>query len=183
MGKAPRRDGKLGVWDEDDVQERSSVWRSAQKMNVKANVGLIFAALVEENHELPRAVFQGNNVWDEKGNWSIFQELGSRPATMEAARSAEANGLMPGHSVQQADAEQAYTQAELDGTPTWVRLPRDQWAKAWSGDVRPRLPPSVLHFTAILTAADIGRRTAQSIIAASDLPKSTRGDLAFGTRS
>ena len=117
-------------------------------------------------------------MWDE----DVVQELGSCPATMEAARSAEAYGLMPGHDVQQADAEQAYTRAELDGTPTWVRLPRDQWPKQgveW--DVRPRLPPPVLHFTAILTAADIGRCTAQSIFEVSDLPKSTLGHLAFGT--
>ena len=32
---------------------------------------------------------------------------------------------MPEHDVQQANAEQAYTQAEIEGTPTWVRLPHD----------------------------------------------------------
>ena len=109
----------------------------------KANVGLIFRIVVEKNHELPkhdpnrkykgRAVFQGNNVWDEEGNWAIFQELGSCLATMEAERCADAYVLMPGHSVQQADAEQAYTQAEIDGTPTWVRLPHEQWPTSWAG--------------------------------------------------
>ena len=52
-----------------------------------------------------RAVFQGNNVRD----WAIFQELGSCPATMEAARCVDAYGLLPGHAVEQSDAEQAYT--------------------------------------------------------------------------
>ena len=97
-------------------------------------MGLIFGIVVEKNHELPehdpirqykgRAVFQGNNVWDQAGNWVVVQELGSCPATMEAARCADAYGLMPEHDVQQADAEQACTQAEIEGTPTWVRLPR-----------------------------------------------------------
>ena len=80
----------------------------ARARNVKANVGLVFGIVVEKNHELPehdpkrkykgRAVFQGNNVWDEEGNWAVFQELGSCPATMEAARCADPYGLMPGHS-------------------------------------------------------------------------------------
>ena len=33
----------------------------------------------------------------------------------------------------QADAVRAYTQALLQGTVTWVRLPRDQWPKHWHG--------------------------------------------------
>ena len=63
--------------------------RDAQKRNTKANVGLIFGIVVEKNHELPErdpnrkykghAVFQGTNVWDEEGNWAVFQELGSCP--------------------------------------------------------------------------------------------------------
>ena len=101
----------------------------------------MFGIVVERNYELDktdkrrkykgRAVFQGNNVKDEEGNWAIFQELGSSPATMEAARCADAYGLFPGHAVRKSDAEQAYTQAWLTGTKTWVRLPRDQWPRAW----------------------------------------------------
>ena len=53
LRKVPRRDGKLGVWDEDAVQEWSSVRRDAQQKNIKANVGLIFGIVVEKNHELP----------------------------------------------------------------------------------------------------------------------------------
>ena len=59
---------------------------------------------------------------------------------MEAARCADAYGLMPEHNVQQADAEQAYTQAEIEGTPAWVRLPRDQWPKTWEGMADPVCP-------------------------------------------
>ena len=52
-------------------------------------------------------MFQGNNVWEEEGNSAIFQELGSRPATMEAAHPADAYGIMPGHRAEHADAKQA----------------------------------------------------------------------------
>ena len=147
---SPRKDGKVGVWDEDDVREWASVRRDAQDRHEKANVGLVFGIVLEKNHELPehdpkrkykgRAVFQGNNVWDEEGIWAVFQEMGSCPATMEAARCADAYGLMPGQDVQQADAEQAYTQAEIEGTPTWVRVPRDHWPKAWANMKDPVCP-------------------------------------------
>jgi len=59
---------------------------------------------------------------------------------MEAARCGDAYGLLPGHAVQQSDAEQAYTQAWLRGTPTWVRLPRDQWPAEWEGMDDPVCP-------------------------------------------
>ena len=59
---------------------------------------------------------------------------------MEADRSADAYGLFPGNAVQQSDAEQAYTQACLEGTPTWVRLSRDQWPDSWVGMVDPVCP-------------------------------------------
>ena len=72
LRQVPRKDGKVGVWDEDAVQEWSSVRPVAQTKNTKANLGLIFGIVVEKNHELSehvpnrkckgRAVFQGNNV-------------------------------------------------------------------------------------------------------------------------
>jgi hypothetical protein len=146
----PRDGDKAGVWDEGLVREWRHVRREAQGRNEKANVGLVFGIVVEKNHELPesdparkykgRAVFQGNNVRDEDGNWAIFQELGSSPATMEAARCADAYGMCPGHDVEQCDAEQAYTQATLKGTTTWIRLPRDQWPKEWAGMTDPVCP-------------------------------------------
>ena len=136
-----RPDGNHGVWDESLVEEWGKVRARARRNGEKVNVGLVFGIVVEKNFELDvndkrrkykgRAVFQGNNVKDEDGNWAIFQELGSSPATMEAARCADAYGLFPGHATQQSDAVQAYTQAWLTGTKTWVRLPREQWPQAW----------------------------------------------------
>ena len=61
----------------------------------------------------------------------MFQELDSSPATMQAGRVANLLGCIDGNDVQQADATQAYTQTELKGNPTWIRLPRDAWPKEW----------------------------------------------------
>ena len=146
----PRPDGGLGVWDETLVTEWRTVKRKALQEGRKIHIGRVFDIIVEKNSELVesdpkrkfkgRAVFGGNDVHDEVGNWAIFQDLGSCPATMEAARAADAYGCMPGHSAEQCDAEQAYTQAVLVGTETWVRLPRDQWPASWSAMHDPVVP-------------------------------------------
>ena len=46
---------------------------------------------------------------------------------MEAGKMADAYGSFPGHDMQQADAEQAYIQAYLEGEETWVELPEAAW--------------------------------------------------------
>ena len=109
-----RSDGKQGCWDEDGVREWQDVRREAKRDGVKNHIGSVFGIIVEKNAELPvddpkrkykgRAVFAGDNVRDEVGQWAIFQDLGSCPATMEAARTADAYGCLPGHAVQQCDA-------------------------------------------------------------------------------
>ena len=93
--------------------------------------------MVEKGFELPvgdprrkykyRVVFQGNNVVDQHWETAIFQDLGSSPASMEAGKMADAYGSFPGHDMQQADAEQAYIQAWLEGEETWVELPEVAW--------------------------------------------------------
>ena len=52
---------------------------------------------------------------------------------MQAAKAADTYGLLlPGNDVQQADANQAYTQAPFVGeTDTYVRLPNHRWPKWW----------------------------------------------------
>ena len=102
---------------------------------------------VEKNSELPesdpnrkfkgRVVFEGCHVKDEDKNWAIFSEITSCPATMEAGKACDAFGLLPGHEIECADGESAYTQAKLGGPPTWVRprvrLTRDRWLLEWEG--------------------------------------------------
>ena len=84
----------------------------------------------------------GNNVKDQNWDYAVFQELYSCPATMEGSRSADCYGCLPGHDVMQADAEQAYIQAQLKGIATWVELPREEWPEEWvkRGLVRPVCP-------------------------------------------
>ena len=62
----------------------------------------------------------------------IFQDLGSSPATLRAAKAVDVFGCAPGHAIEIADAEQAYIQAEMKGNPTWICLPpegRPEWWK------------------------------------------------------
>ena len=88
-----------------------------------------------------RVVFQGSNVKDESNQYALFNDLSSCPATMEAAKAADVYGLLEDHDVEQADAEQAYIQANLGSTtPTWIRLPREQWPAAWKGMLDPVCP-------------------------------------------
>merc|ERR1712113_541524 len=106
------------------------------------HIGRLFAILVEKNAELSdghkdkkykgRVVFDGSDVIDQEKNVALFQELSSCPATMQASKAADTYGLFEGHSIQQADARQAYTRSKLGGTPTWVRLPRDAWPQSWA---------------------------------------------------
>ena len=76
-----------------------------------------------------RAVLDGSWVKDENYDVALSNELGSSPANMQAGKTVDAFGLQLGYDIQQADAEAAYTQCELKGTPTWVRLPEDRWQK------------------------------------------------------
>ena len=118
--------------------------RKAQQQKRKMHIGRICDEICSrKGSELPkghpdqkwkgRSVFQGNKVSDENDDHAIFAELGSSPASMEAAKIIDVFGSQPGHSKQQADARQAYTQALFTGIETWVRLPRNRWPKEWNG--------------------------------------------------
>ena len=108
---------------------------------MKIHVGRIFDICVEKNHELPeddpnrkykgRVVFEGCFVRDEIGQWALFSENTSCPATMAAGKMCDAHGLLPGNLLEVSDGESAYTQARLKGKKTWVRIPRDQWPPEW----------------------------------------------------
>ena len=69
---------------------------------------------------------------DQNFKAALFQDLGSSPASIQASKCCDAYGLLPGHTVQQADARQAYTQTYLGGPHvTWARLPRNRWPDEW----------------------------------------------------
>ena len=57
---------------------------------------------------------------------------------MEAGKAVDAYGSQPGHTAEQNDGVQAYTQALMEGIETWVEIPRDRWPKHWIGKfIRP----------------------------------------------
>ena len=130
-----------GVWDEKRVRECRDIVNEARRSNKTVHLGRIFEACYEKGSELPetdprrkfkgRTVFQGNNVRDENSDHALFNELGSSPASMEAAKLLDAFGSQPGFSKEQADAIQAYIQALFTGVPTWLSLPRNRWPKDW----------------------------------------------------
>ncbi len=86
----------------------------------------------------------GDNVVDQDFNWAEFAELSSSPPTMEASKALDAVGCLSGYSKTQSDATGAYTQAYLQGTPTWVRLPAERWPSSWQGRYKDPVVPLVL---------------------------------------
>ncbi len=132
----------LGTWNESKVCEWSDVKASAKVKNVRVHIGMVFGICVEKGSELPegnpgrkykgRVVFRGNDVRDESHFLATFQDLGSAPAGMSSGKMIDFLGLLEGWTLEQADATRAYTQAKLSGTPTWVRLPREQWPQEWA---------------------------------------------------
>ena len=90
-------------------------------------------------------MFLGDNVKDQHFNFAIFEELGSTPPCMEAARALDAVSLFPGYSRMQSDAKSAYTQSFLRGKPTWVALPRERWPAEWHGKYENPIVPLVLN--------------------------------------
>ena len=131
------------VWDESVAFEWHALAEKARATGAECHVGRVFEICVEKGSEYPdgdprkkfkgRSVFQGNHVRDQHNDHAMFQELGSSPASMQAAKLCDSWGLLPGHTTQQADAEAAYVHAPLTGPPTYVRLPPD------------RLPPQFRH--------------------------------------
>ena len=126
----------------------------AKRNGTKVHIGRIFDICVEKNSELDendpnrkfkgRVVFEGCYVKDEDNNWAIFSEIASCPASMEASRSADAFGLLPGHGIEIADGESAYTQAKLGGDLTYIRIPKERWPAHWAGKYTDPVVPLIL---------------------------------------
>ena len=97
--------------------------------------------MVIKNSELPegdpkrkykyRLVFSGDRVVTESWQMALFQDQGSNAASMESGKTIYFYGSLPGHHIEQADAEQAYIQAALQGPTTWVLLPEELWPEEW----------------------------------------------------
>ena len=139
------------VWLIKSVREWDVVAREAREKQKKdpsyrIHMGRLFGLMVEKGAELPkndprrkfkyRVVFQGNRVVTQNWETALFQDMGSSPASMEAGKYVDCHGCLPGHDTEQADAEQAYVQADLEGTETWVWLPPEAWPDEWHGKYR-----------------------------------------------
>ena len=132
---------KRDTWDPYSVKEWNFVATQARDSGKKVHVARLFEICVVKGAELDdsdsrkkykgRAVLDGSWVKDENYDVALFNEMGSSPANMQAGKAVDAYGLQRGYDTEQADAEAAYTQCELQGTPTWVRLPEDRWPKEW----------------------------------------------------
>ena len=130
-----------GVFDTSEVREWRDVAAEANRANKIIHMGRVFGIMVEKNYESVehrkikyRVVFQGNNVVTQNYEAAMFQDLGSQPASMEAGKATDAYGCIQGHAIQQADAEQAYIQADLEGADTWVMLPEEAYPDDWYRD-------------------------------------------------
>ena len=139
------------VWDDSSVREWSDIAREARDAGTEVHLGYLFALCVEKNSELPaghekrkfkgRVVFQGNRVINQNWDAAMFQDLGSCPASMEASKAADCYGSVPDFDIEIADAVQAYVQAALQGTPTWVCLPPEERPASWSKFRKPVVRP------------------------------------------
>ena len=124
------------TWDEGNVMEEDD----AKTQFPDAHFANVFSLVGIKNYEDPdvtshtykgRIVLGGHAIKDATGDFAIFQDIGSTPSTMTAARVVLAVAALYGLEVAQSDCVHAYVQANLDGPPTFVRLPKDWWPPEW----------------------------------------------------
>ena len=94
------------VWDESEIEDWDVHAAKARKAGKDVNYGYLFRLVVEKGSELPkghanrkykyRVVFQGSRVVSQDWEVATFEDLGSSPATLEAARAGDADGAAPG---------------------------------------------------------------------------------------
>ena len=130
---------KAKVWDEEHPLEATD----AARLHKDAVFARLFSIVGIKNSEYERkyqkfkarVVFGGDRIKDTCGNAVFFQEVGSVPSTMAAARCAVAAKALAGDSLDllQSDCVKAYIQADLDGAPTFVRLPKEWWPDSFKG--------------------------------------------------
>jgi len=112
-------------------REWSDVKAEARKNGEEVVIGRCFHIVTikhsertPEHHEFKvRGVFGGNNARDENGAAKFYSDVSSCPAGIGSARTAVAYAAAVGGGVEAADAEAAYIQSELVGTPTFCILP------------------------------------------------------------
>ena len=130
---------RVGCWDLKSVMGRKYVEAMARKGKYTVHFGKIFGICTQKGSELKdgdegkyykgRYVFNGAFVRDQDFREACFENEGSAPATMEAAKAVDCWGLFKDHVSEQCDAEQAYTQSLLKSkNPTWGHVTRGSLA-------------------------------------------------------
>ena len=131
---------QAGTWLENTVCEREELLQWAKDNDEDIHVGDLMAICSikfwERNAEFHkykgRICFRGDSVKDQYGAAAVFQELTASPATVQAANSNIAYGLLPGHCTTQSDAIRAYVQSLLHSKcKTYVQIPYMLWPKHW----------------------------------------------------
>ena len=123
------------VWRWETLTEWDTVAQQVQDDDTEIHFGYLFGIMVEKGAEFEegdprryfkyRVVFQGNNVKDQNWQVALFNEMASTPATLEASRISDIYSCFPGHTVEGRDVEQAYLQADLEGPPVYILLPKE----------------------------------------------------------
>ena len=128
---------QLPTWDEENPHEAEEISRQ----DPLAHFARIFPIIGIKNFEdelmrifKGRIVLSGDKIKTATGTWAVFQELGTIPATMTACRIILAVcALIKDARILQTDCTAAYTQAEMTGPPTYIRLPKAWWPQGWAG--------------------------------------------------
>ena len=141
------------------MREWDDICRDAQKSGDEVHLAHLMGLMVEKGSELSpgdpkrkykyRVVFRGDQTKDQIYEAAIFQDMGSAPATMAAAK--------------KADAIQAHVQSELKGPETWVCIAPEARTPAMKGMKKPccRLLRSLYGHP---SAGAIGRSTVTRIL-------------------
>ena len=82
-----------------------------------------------------RVVLGGDSVKDDSGSYAVFTGQGSSASQMTAAKIMDVMARLPGCSGQAADAVSTYTQVNMEGAPSLLRIPQSECP-----DIRIRLP-------------------------------------------
>ena len=124
------------VWRWETLAERDEVVAAAKNNphgEQEIHFGYLFSSEFPEGDPLQylkyRVVFQGNNVRDQNWDVALFNEMASTPATMEASRIADTYSCFPECTMEGRDVEQAYLQADMEGPPVYITLPKELWTK------------------------------------------------------
>ena len=120
------------VWGEKKVQEKEDAKRDHPDGHFATVFPLVgiknFECADEREHVYKgRIVLGSHDIRTSSGEWAIFGDGGTTPATMTATHAALAVAMLLNLIVLQTDCLRAYVQAKLQGPPTFVSLPRAWW--------------------------------------------------------